>query len=188
MSDGAGKVRARLKQMNGELATLGKSFEEMRKAADDAGDVLATTLDRIDAAEAGLKDEDRTIDERNDNLERVMQREIDAFITAAKQVSRHTTLMGYTKLYFDRWDQVEDELKSIRIRKLDPPPKRKADPAKAAKLRGIKDAATLKKAMEAAIDGDDAEATKLLQQIAKEEAMKDKASDLRKELKRNKLV
>ena len=67
-------------------------------------------------------------------------------------------------------------------------PKKKADPAKAAKLLGIKDVAKLKKALEMRIDGNGAGAIKLLAELAKEEKMKDKTEALMKSLEKAGLV
>jgi len=67
-------------------------------------------------------------------------------------------------------------------------PKKKADPAKAAKLLGIKDVAKLKKAMEASIEGNKATAVRLLAELAKEEQLKDKAEAIMKSLEKAGLV
>lgn len=67
-------------------------------------------------------------------------------------------------------------------------PKKKADPAKAAKLLGIKDVVKLKKALDAGIAGDKATAHKLLGELAKEEKLKDKAEQIMKSLEKAGLV
>jgi len=65
---------------------------------------------------------------------------------------------------------------------------KKADPAKAAKLLGIRDADKLKKALEAQADGDEKTALKLLGELAKDEKRKDKADAMLKVLEKSGLL
>lgn len=67
-------------------------------------------------------------------------------------------------------------------------PKKTGDPAKAAKLLGIGDIAKLKKAFEYKAKGDSKNADKLMDEIAKEEKMKDKAAAIWKSLEKAGLV
>lgn len=67
-------------------------------------------------------------------------------------------------------------------------PKKTGDPAKAAKLLGIGDVTKLKKAFEYRAKGDSKNADKLLDEIAKEEKMKDKAAAIWKNLEKAGLV
>ena len=83
-----------------------------------------------------------------------------------------------------KWADEADELEDVE----DEAAPKQVDPSKAAKLLGIKDAAKLKKAMQAKVDGDEKTAVKLLAELAKEEQLKDKAEAMLKTLAKSGLV
>lgn len=171
-----------------DTGEIEKKLKDLQKASDKAVEVLKATLDNIDGAIAMLDDDRKSVDERNDNIERVLNAEIGKFIAARKAVNLADVIYAHIGSHLRAFERCEEDLKKIRIKKVEPPPRRKPDVAKAAKLLGIEDLTKLKKALEAANDGDDAEAAKLLQQILKEEAKKEKATDLLKELRKNRLI
>ncbi|HEY1764582.1 MAG TPA: hypothetical protein VGF85_06640, partial [Opitutaceae bacterium] len=109
---------------------------------------------------------------------------IDAFLAASSKVEKSTEIFAYTNILIQDFGRTGEQLKSIKIEKAEEPPKpkKKADPAKAAKILGIKDVGALKKAMDAAFDGDNDKAEKLLGELARDEQIKEKPAILMKEL------
>lgn len=178
------KLAGRAKNLRDSTKLCATTFAAFEKAANDAVDRLEQTIAKIDKATENLKNEKETVDERNDYLEKVLDAEIDAFLPLCSKAEKSTETMAYMNLLLQDFGRTSDQIKSVKIEKAVEPPKppKKSDPNKAAKILGIKDVDALRKAMDAAWDGDEDKAEKLLGKLAQDEQLKDKPAILMKEL------